>query len=1446
MSLFNYALDTRYPDRYSRDKGWVRVLPIHGRALQTAELIEMQSILHDNLKQGMNTLFDTGTVLKGLELKIESQSNNILTLSINSGQIYLEGIVLEVPASTISVANTGSYTIGVVVNEQIITEQDDPNLRDPIKGGAVYGLEGAARLIWSVSLEVDNPSAFTIGKVVEGGLVQQRNNIFSKLDGLLAESTYERLGNFCVSGYNIDSLPSSSRVVADQTKYNALKGSLAAAEANSQQATNDANGALASLNTLQDQLNTALEAQRLTPSTANNILVTDLTNRVVTADAYYGQLAKLSVSKQLITTTAQSQLEANDALLIDKVLFRVSPGVAYVEGYRLNLSSPTSLAIPKELDTTTIEATTFTYSGSAAVTQRQFSIAALRTLSDILADNTKLIFKFNKLIYLGQFIDIQAEFNLSSANTSTSLSELLTFIAGEFNKVSTPDTSVNFQSALLNLTSIEIRNILKNNLIISQKGADSLLFTSTSITVDANQINIDLLIKGSEEPSSRLLVDVNTSNLAGGGRTNSFQLGFRPVAEIISLTATLEENLKAIVRGSTPGTSDPLGDSSIFLITKVIQGSKIYIEGLDYKLTKQSEIDWSLSGTEPAVGTTYYVSFLYTQPLAFNQDFILDATTDSISFIGNTPAPNQTFTVSYSYYLAKAGLITLDKEGTLSYILSDSASDPVTPTAPPNLLPLASFKLFANGATLAPTDCKVIRFSEMQQIAEQVRRNTSNIEVLNLNTTGYRKALVDIGSNPVGIYTDTIQDLSRLDHTNVNFTGALSATTQGFSAGYLSKDIQLRYVGGGYLASDRLAKPGFVTLPYASSREVLAQNRLSKTRKLGVSVTKARGQLYLSPTLSFLNAGASLFTPCDLIANQTSIISRTSSARSGLLQTISTLVKNFFKAAVHEVQQSFFSGMPLAPLNQDTSFLAALSNQVTSQNNKLTLLAINLPLNSEGYRIYIAGKEVKTYTRLGGTPLSVTFPGAMKVRADGSLQAELDLPPLKPGVALIEIIGPNGYCRSKLGVYNNLLNQTVLSALNNWDNIPIQTKANTILPLEEFDYSDSPLTVAASSISSPSAIPETQLRIDTLSQQYPVTHNALTQTFEVPDYYYLTQVKLKLKAIGVTGSLKVNLRGADDLGPTKLKWARATANSLQPSIDGSTWTTFTFDYPVLLSPNQTYSLALEVDAPNYEVFTAESGAPDLLNGSLLGNQLYLKGKLYSSEDGLSLNTYEYEDLTYAAQVANFSTTETIIDLGSYGSTDSFLDICFFALNLRDIAPPLTSLTYEYKVDTAWIAFQPNLPVCLATPANAILLRVKLLSSSPNVSPQLPIQGSSLSLYSNKTSSAIISNRVTYGSAYNNVTVALQYLKPTGANIAVHYSPTDGSALQGQEWFEVPLQTESFLDEGIGLIEGKFTSLNLVGGNYLGLGRRLFRYRITTTATTITNQALIKNVITYVW
>jgi hypothetical protein len=1466
-NLFNYNRNI-YPDRFSRDKNWVKILPVPGRQLQTAELIELQSIQQDNIKQGFNTLFKNGSILSGLKMSFVSSSNTTVRISVSSGQIYVEGIILDVSSTEIEVANTGIFNIGVLVTESIITEEQDPSLRDPIRGTSSFGTPGAHRLSWTSNIVIDDPLSYIIGQISEGSVIQSPQDPFYLVNELLSTYTFERAGNFCVRGFDAVAIPSNQRAISNQSQFLSIQQAFSTAQSEATSSLSSAISAQSNVLSITSQLDEAILEYNSNPTSTNQLIVVNLTDQLEAAKAFYAQTSTLAVTKQSVLQASQASLAKAQALLVDKVLISISPGLAYVGGRRIETTNPITVTVNKDLPTSKVTDALFTYAGRRGLLTRLILLTGASSFLEVKNTPTILVLEFNNLLYESSTLNVSVKIDLSNLVQDT-VSEFIDFLISEFNKTSdqNPSSAVQF-SGSQPLTNIQLRSILKSSVVLTRTALNNLIFTSTAALNQANEINITSQFYNTNNAlellsaSNLISTDVFSSNIYGASQNTNFQLGFTPVSEVIEVVATLEEISRPIVRGLIPGTQDFVGETSVNRIKGIVQGSTRYTEGVDYQIIRQSQIDWSLGGNEPAPGTTYYIDFLYTQPLTRDKDYTFNSSTSEIEFGGGlTPAVNEQFSVTYSYFLAIAGSIGLNSNGEFNTFLSEPSSDPTPPTISPSLLQIASFRIYADKTLVSSSECRTVTFSDLFELEKEIQNNTANIQNLTLNSKAYNKAFSLLGTDPAGMFNDILQDTSKLDIANPDFTAAVSPSVQALTAGYEHKDIPIKLDeveiinSGGHVHKNYLNEPTFITFQTFNNCYI-SQPRGTRTIPITVpspSIVR-RARMFVNKQTLFSNKNLSGLATCDSLSKNLSALSRlTNTANSVAVTGITKTVRSLFKSASEQVAISFVTGDAIANVSaNENTFLSKSIDLVSAGDVPIEVKIEGLPSNTDGFTITFSGKVVRTSTMtlLEGTPLSVSTPNGLRSNSSGNIYVRFNIPDkTNPGVHLIELKHPNHYAKSRISIYNNLLNQIVLGAIFNWGLLTNKIGSTEFLPIEYTDYTESISTTNAQFVFQANTLPYLNQFPVSESQQYPTLHSSINQIFSVPDYTFIEGVSLFFKSLAVNGNVRVYIKESVNGLPTKTIYGIAQADIYTVSNDGSEVTDFLFSNSIGLSPTKEYCLSVEADAPGFELFVADIGQPDLITDTNLGDQLYLEGNLVLSNNGSSLDIKEDTDLKFKLYSNTFSQGNIEIPLGSYGVTDAIGSISHFCLNSRNLIFPNTAINYEYSTNQVdWFSMLPNIVTCLASDATIIYIKALLVSSQASVSPVINLEGSTISLYSSSLVSTVVSTQVTYPNPYTNLDIIIQYVKPANTNIGVSFSPTNGFAWEGPEWLPVPLNVSSvrLIDPALSLFEATYSLRNLSPFYALSVPRTKFRYRLTFSSADHALQPIVNEVISYVW
>ncbi len=169
-------------------------------------------------------------------------------IKVNSGKIYFDGIVHDIPEKNVYISGIGSETIDLIIKENIATEDNDIELCDTNVSTSNLGKPGAHRVFYEynivrnyVSLENDTSVVITLLKFVNGELVfdllssQNKNtqdeekevydpndlDLSYIISSKLAEAIKDINGNFVVEGLDIstDNRESEIDVIISPGKY---------------------------------------------------------------------------------------------------------------------------------------------------------------------------------------------------------------------------------------------------------------------------------------------------------------------------------------------------------------------------------------------------------------------------------------------------------------------------------------------------------------------------------------------------------------------------------------------------------------------------------------------------------------------------------------------------------------------------------------------------------------------------------------------------------------------------------------------------------------------------------------------------------------------------------------------------------------------------------------------------------------------------------------------------------------------------------------------------------------------------------------------------------------------------------------------------------------------------------------------------------------------------
>ena len=164
----------------------------------------------------------------------------------------------------------------------------------------------------------------------------------------------------------------------------------------------------------------------------------------------------------------------------------------------------------------------------------------------------------------------------------------------------------------------------------------------------------------------------------------------------------------------------------------------------------------------------------------------------------------------------------------------------------------------------------------------------------------------------------------------------------------------------------------------------------------------------------------------------------------------------------------------------------------------------------------------------------------------------------------------------------------------------------------------------------------------------PQSTDPLSQTFFVQrqqgaDYIYLSSIDVYFKQKDSSKGVTLMVREVSDSGyPTSivLPFSRVYKRSsdINVSSNGTTATKFTFDSPVCVRADKDYAIILAPDgnSPEYRIWTAETGVPDVANTSLISNQSWGLGTMFFSVSDKVFTAVQNEDIKFTVNRADFS------------------------------------------------------------------------------------------------------------------------------------------------------------------------------------------------------------------
>ena len=191
-----------YYNTFDPTKGYTELLFRAGKVLQSKEVNELQSVLKQQIRNVGNTILTDGDKIEGCQLVIDGTK-----ATVTRGKLYLNGNIRDIKDTVVTIKGQGAETIGALIEQEVVTPDDDPDLFDQASGFDNYNRDGAFRLKENIKIVVNDPKASVMFNLIDGEQVKVNTSEdltqLDKVNLTLARRTFDESGNYKVNGLEI-------------------------------------------------------------------------------------------------------------------------------------------------------------------------------------------------------------------------------------------------------------------------------------------------------------------------------------------------------------------------------------------------------------------------------------------------------------------------------------------------------------------------------------------------------------------------------------------------------------------------------------------------------------------------------------------------------------------------------------------------------------------------------------------------------------------------------------------------------------------------------------------------------------------------------------------------------------------------------------------------------------------------------------------------------------------------------------------------------------------------------------------------------------------------------------------------------------------------------------------------------------------------------------------
>lgn len=764
-----------------------------------------------------------------------------------------------------------------------------------------------------------------------------------------------------------------------------------------------------------------------------------------------------------------------------------------------------------------------------------------------------------------------------------------------------------------------------------------------------------------------------------------------------------------------------------------------YTDGVHFNFTG-TELVW-LDPDNPDPDETVPRGATYTVVLDYNATLevgevgdekdVFMANTTTLELTGTisgqpvTYTPDGFLTVDYYWYLNRADLLYVDKNGEINRLLGESNRVAIAPTVPTNTLGLAEIRLVADSGSAAGTvrnlELKRYTMTDIRALAERLDELQHNQAIQNLNTSA------QLGAGAVtlkGIFTDNFTSLDKIDSNNAEFQAqpvAFDIVNGHISTAETRQEVILE-ADANRSTNIRLGER-FATLAYTGSVVRLAQ-------------TKATSTIKVNPYSAFQADPLISLIPERDVSPSVSGNVNVSTSLSGLISVAANV---------------------LATPSINVPNLAAIGNSQTAQRltfqgtaryaNPRTVLLYgegfapftdNLALTIDGVAVNVTPGPNEGTSPDPTVAGSLTVNGKTTVRANsaGIVRAQFTIPANTILSGRREVV---------------LTNTTERSA-------SVYTAENPI---------NFQVTVQ------PSVVVRTRNRRDPVAQTFVLTRadggDALVRGVKL---YFSAKPTVPTET--VTVQIRPTIAGLP-VGDEYLASKTLTPAEVSVSADGSVATTVMFDDPAYCVENQEYAIVVLTGSATYEVYKGVIGEFTIGATPQLVSQQLAEGVLLTSANGSTWTPEQSADLTFELLTADLEEEGTLyFEPVTFATPVSQLQVFPF-----HTLPAGTDVVWEYSTDDFATVTQLGVldprggVVDLGGEFTSVTIRARLKQLGSSVSAVIDHKAIKLMGINAATSGKYVSRTIALEEPPTSVRAQLDLQLPSGASATVYYGLVDG-------------------------------------------------------------------------